>query len=219
MKRLLRELDAVPLAAMITVSWMAVHAQTQHDATPTIRVDTSLVLVDVIAENTKTGLHTRELLTDLRREDFRIFDNGREMPISTFDIGPQNMTRPIALWLIVQCKEPLPPDWHSDFMLGNTKMLRPALDHLTSDDAVGVAHWCDDGRAVIDLHPGHDPDAALTKVEEVLEQKPIEGDNRTGELAMQKLIQMVLKKHPRNHSGAATSLYVSLWRPLRNLRG
>jgi hypothetical protein len=131
-------------------------------------------------------------LTDLKREDFRIFDNGHEMPISTFDIGAQRTTRPIALWLILQCKEPLPPDWHSDFMLGNTKMLRPALDHLTSDDAVGVAHWCDDAKATIDLQPGHNPDAALAKVDEVLGQKPIEGDNRTGELAMQRLIRLVL---------------------------
>jgi len=56
-----------------------------------------------------------------------------------------------------------------------------------------VLHWCDDGKAVVDLEPGHDPDAALAKAEEVLGQKVIEGDNRVGELAMQRLVRLVLK--------------------------
>jgi len=133
------------------------------------------------------------MLTDLKREDFRIFDNGHEMPIRTFDVGVQNTTRPIALWLIVQCEEPLPENWHSQFMQGKTSVLRSALNHLSADDAVGVAHWCDDGKAVIDLKSGHDPDAALAKVEEVLGQKAIQGENRAGELAMQKMIRLVLK--------------------------
>jgi hypothetical protein len=55
MKRLLRELGAVLFAAVATVNWTAVDAQTRNDATSTIRVHTSLVLVDVIAENTKTA--------------------------------------------------------------------------------------------------------------------------------------------------------------------
>jgi hypothetical protein len=188
-----RNSGAILVVVITTMSWIGCEAQSQDGSTPTIQVNSSLVLVDVIAENTKTALRTRELLTDLKREDFRIFDSGHEMAIDTFDIGAQRTTRPIALWLIVQCKEPLPPDWHSDFILGKTRVLRPALYHLTADDAVGVAHWCDDGNAVIDLQPGHDPDAALSKVEEVLGQKPIEGQNRAGELAMQKMIRLVLK--------------------------
>ncbi len=108
------------------------------------RVDTSLVLVDVIAENTKTALHTRALLTDLTREDFRILDNGHEMPTSSFDIGARRINRPIALWLIVQCKEGFPIDWHSDFMLGRIQMLRPALNHLSADDAVDANMFASD---------------------------------------------------------------------------
>jgi len=178
---------------MAIVSSCTCRAQEGNDGTTTIRVDSSLVLVDVIAENAKTALHTRALLTDLTREDFRIFDNGHEMPISNFDVGAQRSTRPIGLWLIVQCEEPFPENWHSQFMQGKTQMLRPALNHLTADDAVGVAHWCDDGKALIDLQPAHDSDVAMAKVEEVLGQKAIQGDNRAGELAMQKMIRLVLK--------------------------
>jgi hypothetical protein len=188
-----RKVGAVLAAGMAIANWCVSPAQSGNDGTITLRVDSSLVLVDVIAENAKTALHTRALLTDLRREDFRVFDNGREMPIRSFDAGVQNTTRPIALWLIVQCPESFPPNWHSDFMLGETRTLRPAMDHLRADDAVGVAHWCDDGKAVIDLQPGHDSDGALAKVEEVLGQKAIQGENRAGELAMQKMIRLVLK--------------------------
>src|SRR5271156_5795665 len=136
--------SAVLVMGMAIVSSCTCRAQEGNDGTTTIRVDSSLVLVDVIAENAKTALHTRALLTDLTREDFRIFDNGHEMPISNFDVGAQRSTRPIGLWLIVQCEEPFPENWHSQFMQGKTQMLRPALNHLTADDAVGVAHWCDD---------------------------------------------------------------------------
>jgi hypothetical protein len=188
-----RRVGAVLVAGIAIFSWGICSAQNASDGTTTIRVDTSLVLVDVIAENAKTALHSRALLTDLKREDFRVFDNGHEMPISSFDIGAQNTTRPIALWLIVQCEEPLPESWHSQFMQGKTSILRPALDHLAPNDVVGVAHWCDDGKTLIDLQAGHDPDAALAKVEEVLGQKAIQGENRAGELAMQKMIRLVLK--------------------------
>ena len=127
-----RVFGAVLAAEMAIENWCICSAQAGNEGTTTLRVDSSLVLVDVIAENVKTALHTRALLTDLRREDFRIFDNGHEMPISSFDIGVQNTTRPIALWLIVQCKEPFPPNWHSDFMQGKTQFLRPALLHLSA---------------------------------------------------------------------------------------
>lgn len=171
----------------------------QTSRTPVFRVDSSLTLVDVIAEDAKTGLRTRELLTDLRREDFRIFDNGHEMPIETFDVGVQNTTRPIALWLIVQCNQTFgdghgqSPGYHSMFMQGKTDFLKPALTHLGGNDVIGVAHWCDNGDAVLDQTPNRDAGAALAKVEDVLDQKPIVGKNRPGELAMQHMIRMILE--------------------------
>jgi hypothetical protein len=73
-------------------------SQTMPDSNlPTFTATSQLVLVDVIPEYTKTELHKRTLLTDLKREDFRIFDNGKEMPIRSFDVGATHETRPIAL--------------------------------------------------------------------------------------------------------------------------
>jgi len=161
---------------------------------PTLHVSSTLTLVDVIAANKKTGLHTREPITDLKREDFRIFDNGHEMPIESFDIGAEHTARPIALWLIVQCNDDQPPGHHSMFLHGKTGFLKPALADLAANDLVGVAHWCDNGDAVLDLGAGHDTDAALGKVEEILDRKAITGtQTRTGELAMQRMIRLVLQ--------------------------
>jgi hypothetical protein len=70
----------------------------------TIRVQSSLVLVDVITQDRKTGLPIR----DFKKEDFRLFDNRREVPITTFDIGARYDTRAITLWLVVICNEDAP---------------------------------------------------------------------------------------------------------------
>lgn len=171
------------------------HAQSSSSP-PTLRVVSSLTLVDVMAEakEKKIGLSARESLTDLKREDFRIWDNGHEMPIESFDIGAEHATRSIALWLIVQCNDAEPPGHHSMFMHGRAGLLRPALGNLAAGDAVGVAHWCDSGEAKVDLPPGHDPDEALAKVEEILSEKPTTGtQTRAGELAMQRMIRLMLQ--------------------------
>lgn len=160
---------------------------------PTIRVASSLTLVDVIAENIRIGGRTRELLTKLQREDFRISDNGHEMPVESFDIGAEHSPQPIALWLIVECDEGERMGYHSMFMRGKTQYLKPALDHLVPNDSIGVAHWCDNGDAELDLPLGHDPDEALAKVEDILNEKPTSGINRHGELAMQLMVRLVLK--------------------------
>jgi hypothetical protein len=75
---------------------------------------------------------------------------------------------------------------------GKSGTLRPVLGGLHMDDAVGVAHWCDDGTASLDLPPGHDPDAALAIVDRLTSERPIQGENRAGEQAMQKMIRMIL---------------------------
>jgi hypothetical protein len=64
---------------------------------------------------------------------------------------------------------------------------------LDTNDAVGVAHWCDDdGTASIDLPPGRDPVPALAMVDELLNQKAVSGEDRSGELAMQRMIRSIV---------------------------
>jgi len=181
------------LFALLVCSSLSAFSQAPSTQVPTFRVGTHLVLVDVVAEYTKNKLRARALLTDLRRQDFRIFDNGREMPIQSFDIGAQHETRPIALWVIVQCDNiGSPPEWHSGFLRGKVQFLKPALAHLEKDDVLGVAHWCDDGTASLDLQPGHDPDAALALANRLISGPAIQGEDRPGQLAMQKMIGMIL---------------------------
>jgi hypothetical protein len=182
----------IALLTLMACSVLPASSQTPSTQVPTFRAETHLVLVDVVADIKEKTLHTRALLTDLKKEDLRVFDNGHEVPIRSFDIGAHYETRPIALWLIVQCNTGVPSEWHSGFLRGKTCVLRPALDGLHKNDAVDVAHWCDDGTASLDLSPGQDPDAALAAVDRLISQPSIEGENRRGELAMQKMMRMIL---------------------------
>jgi hypothetical protein len=150
--------------------------------------DPSVVTVDVIAQNTKTTA----ILPKLDEEDFRVLDNGHEAPIVSFGSGGHYTVSPIALWLVLSCNSFAPPDFASGFMRGKTQYLRPALNGLDKADTVGVAHWCGDGSAAVDLPPGHDPDAAIAVLDEILKRKSVEGANRQGQMAMQKMVDMVL---------------------------
>ena len=102
---------------------------------PTIRVQSSLVLVDVITRDLKSGLPVR----DFKRKDFRVFDNRHEVRMSVFDVGVLHDTRPITLWLVVICNENgLPEFGASAEFLGRESLFQPALDNLQSHDRVGI---------------------------------------------------------------------------------
>jgi hypothetical protein len=162
---------------------------------PVFTAGTQLVLVDVLALDPKSGLP----INTLHREDFRLSDNGHAVSLAAFDSGASYDTRPVALWLVVICNLPGHGP-HSTFasgsFAGNESLLRPALDDLDKNDRVGVAHWCDDGVAQLDLHPTKDRDAAITALTQAL--KPVSKevarliDNRKGELTLQRLVRLII---------------------------
>jgi hypothetical protein len=76
-------------------------SQTPDAPAVTIRVQSSLVLVDLISQDGKTALP----LTGLKQDNFQLFDNGVEMPVETFDSGARYSTRPISLWLVGICNQ------------------------------------------------------------------------------------------------------------------
>ena len=161
---------------------------------PTIRVHSSLVLVDVITRDRKSGLPVR----DFKKEDFRLLDNRRELPITTFDAGAQYDTRAITLWLVVICHEGrLPKFGASAEFLGQESLLRPALDHLETHDRVGVAHWRDNSDTQLDLLPTEDRDKAIRELAETLKPIPFEGgtfaSDEAGEQAFRKLIRLIIR--------------------------
>ena len=161
--------------------------------------DRSLALVNVVVQDAKTGVP----VTTLKREDFRVFDNRHEVSISNFASGANLKTRPVALWLVVICNEHgrgSGGELASGRFAGKESLFRPALNDLDKSDRVGVAHWCDDGTAQIDLQPGIDREAAIATLQKVLSPISYEGApsgwTRKGEMTLQRTVRLVLE-----HSG------------------
>ncbi|MGE5734625.1 MAG: hypothetical protein ACM34E_06010 [Acidobacteriota bacterium] len=162
----------------------------------TFHSSSNLVLVGVIARNAKNGLPDKTLT----RDDFEIFDNGRPVSIKTFDNGAQFTTRPLALWFVVQCYMSDVVTEGSGLFRGEISLFEPALKYLDSEDTVAVAHWCDDGESKLDLLPTRNFGHVPTVLEEVLERS-IQADDhdRTGELALQKTLQLIVDATQSSH--------------------
>jgi hypothetical protein len=162
---------------------------------PVFTAGTQLVLVDVLVLDPKSGLP----INTLHRDDFRLSDNGHAVSLAAFDSGASYDTRPVAVWLVVICNLPghgPHSTLASGSFSGNESLLRPALDDLDKNDRVGVAHWCDDGVAQLDLRPTKDRDAAIATLTQVL--RPVSKevarliDNRKGELTLQRLVRLMI---------------------------
>ena len=175
-------------------------AQQPEQVTPaqtTIRVQSSLVLVDVISQDPKNGLPVR----DFKKEDFRVYDNGHEVPIASFDVGARYATRPLVLWLAVICNERAKVGGSREFV-GKESLFRPAFDHLDKRDTVGVAHWCDNGETRLDLLPTEDREIPLRVLAETI--KPISFEvggksNLVGEDTYRKMFRLIIQDaHRRN---------------------
>ena len=158
------------------------------EGTPIFHASTSLVLVDVLTQDSKTGLP----LNELKKNDFRLLDNGHQISILTFDAGSHFGTRPIVLWFVMICNQKHWDEEGSGFMRNKALLLRPALDHLDKRDAIGVAHWCDNGEEAIDLAPTTDHDAPIAKIEEVQHRDPTEAGTRVGELSVQRMLRLII---------------------------
>ena len=157
---------------------------------PTFRVQSSLVLVDVISQDLKSGLPVR----DFKKEDFHVSDNQHEVRIATFDAGAD--TRPIALWLVVICNEGGIAGASAEFV-GKESLFRSALDHLEKHDTVGVAHWCDNGETQLDLLPTEDRDSPIHVLAESLKPIPFKGGtddtDAVGEETFRKMIRLIIR--------------------------
>jgi hypothetical protein len=162
---------------------------------PTFRSQSSLVEVDVISRDPKTGLPVREF----KRDDFRLFNDGKEVPLTTFDAGYD--TRPVILWLVVICNEGGKIAGSAEFV-GNEAMFRPAFDHLEKLDTVGVAHWCDNGETQLDLIPTEDRDRPVSVLAETIKPIPFhtgEDSDAVGEVTFRKMIRTIIQDaHRRN---------------------
>jgi hypothetical protein len=165
-------------------------SKAQQANPPAIQSSVSLVLVDTLAEDKKTGTP----LEGLQQSDFILKDNGKLIPISSFQRGKDQKLRPIQLWFVLMCNEEVHTQvagrrrgsvettgqWGVSFLAGKAVELRPALEHLNPDDSVGVAHWCEDGHSEIDVNPSHDFGPALEAMDNLGQQKAAIIDHDSG---------------------------------------
>jgi hypothetical protein len=162
-----------------------------------IRVQSSVVLIDVVSQDPKNGLPVRVF----QKEDFRVFDDGKEVSIASFEAGAGHNTRPVILWLAVICNEGGKIGGSKEFV-GKEGYFRPALDHLDEHDTVGIAHWCDNGETQLDLLPTEDRDRSIRVLAQTI--KPISfhtgGDSdAVGEVTYRKMLRLIIQDaHRRN---------------------
>lgn len=164
-------------------------------AQTTIRVQSSLVLVDVISQDPKNGLAVQ----NFKKEDFRVFDSGNEVPIASFESGARNDTRPYIVWLVVICNEGGKIGGSTEFA-GKESYFRPALDHLDKHDTVGVAHWCDNGDTRLDLLPTEDRGSPIRVLAETIQ--PISfhvggNSDAVGEVTYRKMLRLIIQNAHR----------------------
>jgi hypothetical protein len=175
---------------VLLVLGSAIAQEDSHPSQPsetTFHSSSNLVLVPIIA--LKNGLPDKTL----KRDDFQVFDNGHPVSIKTFDSGAQFSTRPLALWFVVQCNMQGWETKGSGLFAGQINLLRPALKDMDKQDTVAVAHWCDDGQSKLDLRPTSNVEETSTTLEQVLAPMPSPNDHaRTGELALQKTLQLIV---------------------------
>lgn len=76
---------------------LSVRAQAPED---TIRVRTRVVFLDALVKEKRTGLP----IADLKLENFQVFDDGKERPISYFTREGQ-ARKPLALVIILDCRD------------------------------------------------------------------------------------------------------------------
>lgn len=162
------------------------------DAQTTIRVTSVLTVIEVITQDPKTGMPA----LDLKKQDFRLTDNGKELPISTFDSGAHYSTQPFVLWFVVLCNERGKVAGSAEFV-GKVNLFRPALDHLDKSDNVAVAHWCDNGETQLDLLPTTDRDKAVDVLSQTI--KPIKfmgggpDADHVGEITFRRMVRLIIQ--------------------------
>jgi VWFA-related protein len=98
MSAMIRKIEAVlGLLALVSPGALPISAQDSEQVTNTpqagftLKANAELVLTNVVARDAKTG----ELVTGLKQSDFKIFENGKEQQIDSFDFESVDMATPL----------------------------------------------------------------------------------------------------------------------------
>jgi VWFA-related protein len=89
---------ALALAALAATGAPAIPAQQSGEISSTpqggflLKAEAELVLTNIVARDAKTG----EIVQGLKQSDFKIYENGKEQPISTFDFQSVDKATPLS---------------------------------------------------------------------------------------------------------------------------
>src|SRR5882672_2516230 len=122
---------AIELIAIISLILLVVPLVSAQEVAETIRVRTRVVFMDALVKEKKTGIP----ISDLKPENFELFDDGKPRTISYFTRDGQ-ARKPLALILILDCRE----DGAGRF-LKRPEVLRAMTDQLAKlppGDEIGI---------------------------------------------------------------------------------
>jgi len=119
------------LCAILLLALLAVPAAQAQEVADTIRVRTRVVFMDALVKDKKTGIP----ISDLKPENFELFDDGKPRTISYFTREGQ-ARKPLAMVIILDCRE----DGAGRF-LKRPEILKAMTDELAKlppGDEVGI---------------------------------------------------------------------------------
>jgi VWFA-related protein len=93
-------LCGVFLVVLLLMSLMLLTPAAAQEPADTIRVDTRVVFLDALVKDKRTGIP----ISDLKPENFQVFDDGKPRSISYFTREGQ-ARKPLALVIILDCRE------------------------------------------------------------------------------------------------------------------
>lgn len=161
-----------------------------------------MALINVFVEDQKT----RTPVKDLNYTDFQIFDNGALVEPDTFVSASTDTSSSITMWILVSCTEKGQNQDGSGFVAGNLSALKEALANLDSTSRVGVAHWCADENASIDLSPSQDHDASLVALGGILHRVHVEPSKSSGTRGFQRALDLIVKENQQANNEALPTI-------------
>ena len=87
-------------ATLVFLALLIVPAVQAQEVADTIKIRTRVVFMDALVKDKKTGIP----ISDLKPENFELFDDGKPRTISYFNREGQ-ARKPLALILILDCRE------------------------------------------------------------------------------------------------------------------
>jgi hypothetical protein len=175
---------AVPLTAAFFAFLFQIPPSSNY---PVIATEMRLVFVNATVQELETGAPVAEL----SYHDFLVFDNGHPTSILFFSSENSRDRRPITIWFLLSCPEQKAISRGSRLMTGKSQLFGPMLDGLGSNDTVGVAHWCGNGDAKIDLAPTQERKAPMTAIDAILDQNPTKSAKPEEGAAFQRTLELV----------------------------